>query len=134
CPCGAKHTLTAHPGEMRAGVRPTHPERVRNVGDPALWDVRAHMTHAIHAGPFPERALPPRVLPDVPPWAVSRPRVAEQLELGVSGLMPLVTAPTAWGKTLAVAEWATDAQLPGALIWVNVAGVAADPDVFWLLL
>ena len=92
------------------------------------------MTHAIHAGPFPERALPPRVLPDVPPWAVSRPRAAEQLELGVSGLLTLVTAPTGWGKTLAVAEWATDAQLPGALIWVNVAGVAADPDVFWLLL
>ena len=92
------------------------------------------MTHAIDAGLLPERALPPRVLPDVPPWVVSRPRAAEQLELGVSGLLTLVTAPTGWGKTQAVAEWATDAQLPGALIWLNVAGAAADPDVFWLLL
>ena len=92
------------------------------------------MTHAIDAGLLPERALPPRVLPDVPHWVVSRPRAAEQLELGVSGLLTLVTAPTGWGKTLAVAEWATDAQLPGTLIWVNVAGGAADPDVFWLLL
>ena len=92
------------------------------------------MTHAIDAGLLPERALPPRVLPDVPPWVVSRPRAAEQLDLGVSGLLTLVTAPTGWGKTQAVAEWATDAQLPGALIWLNVAGAAADPDVFWLLL
>ena len=78
--------------------------------------------------------LPPRVLPDVPPWVVSRPRVAEQLDLGVSGLLTLVTAPTGWGKTQAVAEWATDAELPGALIWLNVAGAAADPDLFWTLL
>ena len=97
-------------------------------------DVRAHMTHAIDAGLLPERALPPRVLPDVPTWVVSRPRAAEQLDLGVSGLLTLVTAPTGWGKTQAVAEWATDAQLPGALLWLNVAGAAADPDVFWMLL
>ena len=70
------------------------------------------MTHAIDAGPFPERALPPRVLPDVPPWVVPRPRVAERLDLGVSGLLTLVTAPTGWGKTLGVAEWATDARAP----------------------
>ena len=25
-------------------------------------------------------------------------------------------------------------ELPGALIWLNVAGVAADPDLFWQLL
>ena len=92
------------------------------------------MTHAIDCRLLPERALPPRVLPDVPPWVVSRPRAAEQLDLGVSGPLTLVTAPTGWGKTQAVAEWATDAQLPGALIWLNVAGAAADPDVFWLLL
>ena len=103
-------------------------------GSPDPSDVRAHMTHAIDAGLLPARALLPRVLPDVPPWVVSRPRVAEQLDLGVSGLLTLVTAPTGWGKTQAVAEWATDAQLPGALIWLNVAGAAADPDVFWMLL
>ena len=74
------------------------------------------------------------MLPDVPPWVVSRPRAAEQLDLGVSGLLTLVTAPTGWGKTQAVAEWAADAQLPGALLWLNVAGAAADPDVFWMLL
>ena len=103
-------------------------------GSPDPSDVRAHMTHAIDAGLLPARALLPRVLPDVPTWVVSRPRVAEQLDLGVSGLLTLVTAPTGWGKTQAVAEWATDAQLPGALIWLNVAGAAADPDVFWMLL
>ena len=92
------------------------------------------MTHAIDAGLLPERALQPRVLPEVPPWVVSRARAAEQLDLGVSGLLTLVTAPTGWGKTQAVAEWATDAQLPGALIWLNVAGAAVDPDVFWMLL
>ena len=92
------------------------------------------MTHAIDSVLLPKRALPPRVLPDVPPWVVARPRVADLLDLGVSGLLTLVTAPTGWGKTQAVAKWATTSELPGGLIWLNVAGQGADPDLFWTLL
>jgi LuxR family maltose regulon positive regulatory protein len=91
------------------------------------------MTHAIDSVLFAERALPPRVLPVVPPWVVARARVCDLLDLGVSGRLTVVTAPTGWGKTQAVAEWATTAELPGGLIWLNVAGSGADPDFFWTL-
>ncbi len=93
------------------------------------------MTHAIDSALLPERAAQEtRVLPHVPPWVVRRSRVADRLDLGMSGLLTLVTAATGWGKTQAVAKWATTAELPGGLIWLNVAGQGADPDLFWTLL
>jgi len=97
-------------------------------------DVRVDMTHAIESELLPSPAPPARVLPAVPSWVVSRPRVADRLDLGVAGPLTLVTAPTGWGKTQAVAEWATSADLPGGLIWLNVAGRGSDPDLFWTLL
>ena len=78
---------------------------------------------------------PARVnVPAVPSWVAPRPRVADRLDLGVSGLLTVVTAPTGAGKTMAAASWATRADLSGQVVWLSLAGVGTDPDFFWQLL
>jgi LuxR family maltose regulon positive regulatory protein len=92
------------------------------------------MTQAIDSTMLTDDALLVRVdVPHVPAWALSRPRLADRLDLGISGVLTLVTAPSGWGKTLGVASWATEVQVPGALVWLSLAGTDADPDLFWQL-
>jgi LuxR family maltose regulon positive regulatory protein len=69
----------------------------------------------------------------VPPWQTPRHGLCERLRLGVSGPVTLVTAPAGWGKTVGVSAWASSAEVPGAVLWVSLAGTRADPDLFWKL-
>ncbi len=93
------------------------------------------MTHAIGSSILAEDFPRARVnLSTLPTWLVPRRRLADRLDLGVLGLLTTVTGATGWGKTLGVASWATNAQLPGGLIWLSLAGAGEDPDQFWTLL
>ena len=92
------------------------------------------MTHAIDSM-LVERELPVRgELPHVPSWVVPRAHLADRLDLGVLGPLTLVTGPSGWGKTLGVASWAASPHAPDGLIWLSLAGVTGDPDLFWELL
>lgn len=69
-------------------------------------------------------------LPFPPHWAVRRDRLACRLDVGVRGLVTLVTAAPGWGKTLGVVSWATSTQATDEVIWLSAAGADADPDLF----
>ncbi len=60
---------------------------------------------------------------------VPRPRLFELLDAGVSARLTLVCAPTGWGKTTAVAEWATarDARF----VWVSLDSGENESLRFW---
>jgi LuxR family maltose regulon positive regulatory protein len=70
-------------------------------------------------------------VPFVPDWVIRRPRIEDRLDLGMSGLLTAVTAPTGSGKTTAVAVWAEHARLSGGVAWLNVSDVGAEPNSFW---
>ena len=68
--------------------------------------------------------------PDVPHWAVERPRVTKLIAEGTS-LCPLtvVTGPPGGGKTMALALWAAAEQ--GPVAWVCLDQFDNQPSVFW---
>ena len=91
------------------------------------------MTQSVTASPNNAGSpVPGRVnLPAVPAWMVTRRTVTDLLDVGVSGLLTVVTAPTGAGKTMSVASWAAGADLSGGVVWLNLAGANADRDLFW---
>jgi LuxR family maltose regulon positive regulatory protein len=69
-------------------------------------------------------------LPDVPDWAVSRPRITQLIAEGARGCpLTVVTGPPGAGKTMALALWA--AAEPGAVAWVGLDEFDNRPGVFW---
>jgi LuxR family maltose regulon positive regulatory protein len=61
---------------------------------------------------------------------VSRPRLVELLAGGVGAKMTLVCAPTGWGKTSVLAEWATSS--PNVrFAWVSLEARDGEPLRFW---
>ena len=62
---------------------------------------------------------------------MTRQTVSDLLDVGVSGLLTVVMAPTGAGKTMSVATWAASADLSGGVVWLNLAGANADRDLFW---
>src|SRR6185369_16443382 len=58
-------------------------------------------------------------VPDLPGWAVARPRIDRLIADGTRGPLTLVTGPPGAGKTMAIAAW-TAARNPGALAWLTV--------------
>jgi LuxR family transcriptional regulator, maltose regulon positive regulatory protein len=80
----------------------------------------------------PDAPVPRRVsVPAVPDWVVTRQTVSDLLDVGVSGLLTVVLAPSGAGKTMSVATWAASADLSGGVVWLNLAGANADRDLFW---
>ncbi len=59
---------------------------------------RAHVDHPV--------LLSKVTAPEVPPWAVARPRIEKLVGEGVRGPLTSVTGPPGAGKTMAIAAWA----------------------------
>jgi LuxR family transcriptional regulator, maltose regulon positive regulatory protein len=69
-------------------------------------------------------------VPDVPDWAVPRPRVTRLIAEGVRWCpLTVVTGPAGAGKTMALAAWA--AAAPGPVAWVSLDEFDDRPGVFW---
>jgi LuxR family transcriptional regulator, maltose regulon positive regulatory protein len=76
--------------------------------------------------------LPARVgVPAAPGWAVPRRALASRLEVGISGQLTVVAAPTGAGKSLGVASWAACSDSSVRMIWLNLARGGSDPDRVW---
>ena len=68
--------------------------------------------------------------PDVPHWAVERPRVTKLIAEGTSRCpLTVVTGPPGAGKTMALAVWAAAEQ--GPVAWVCLDQFDNQPGVFW---
>jgi len=70
-------------------------------------------------------------LPDLPGWAVTRPRIDKLITEGVRGPLTSVTGPPGAGKTMAIAAWAAASDRPGTLAWLTVDEHDNRPRVFW---
>ncbi|MGH2561420.1 MAG: helix-turn-helix transcriptional regulator, partial [Thermomicrobiales bacterium] len=60
---------------------------------------------------------------------IARPRLVERIERGARGKLTLISAPAGWGKTTALAEWVTRAEMPVA--WVALEAADDVPLRFW---
>ena len=69
--------------------------------------------------------------PDLPVWAVTRPRIDKLIAEGVGGPLTSVTGPPGAGKTMAIVAWAAAASYPGTLAWLSVDDYDNRPRVFW---
>ncbi len=68
--------------------------------------------------------------PDVPPWAVQRPRITGRIAEGTRWCpLTVVTGPAGAGKTMAVAMWA--AADAGRVAWVCLDEFDNRPGAFW---
>jgi LuxR family maltose regulon positive regulatory protein len=70
-------------------------------------------------------------VPEVPGWAVVRPRIEKLVAEGARGPMTSVTGPPGAGKTMAIASWAAGRISPCALAWVTLDDYDNKPRVFW---
>jgi LuxR family maltose regulon positive regulatory protein len=69
-------------------------------------------------------------VPDVPDWAVPRPRVARLVSQGARWYpLTVLTGPAGTGKTMALALWAAAESQPVA--WVGLDRYDNRPGVFW---
>ena len=70
-------------------------------------------------------------VPDVPGWAVARPRIEKLIAEGARGSLTVVTGPPGAGKTMAIASWACGETSPSTLAWVTLDDYDNKPRVFW---
>jgi LuxR family transcriptional regulator, maltose regulon positive regulatory protein len=70
-------------------------------------------------------------MPDLPGWAVTRPRIDKLIAEGARGPLTSVTGPPGAGKTMAVAAWAASTTYPCTLAWVSIDDYDNRPRVFW---
>jgi LuxR family maltose regulon positive regulatory protein len=70
-------------------------------------------------------------LPHIPTWVIPRLNLVDRLNVGVSGLLTVVSGPTGAGKTMGVASWAAGGDFSGGVIWLNLARGGDDPDAVW---
>ncbi len=71
------------------------------------------------------------IVPEVPGWAVSRPRIEKLLAEGTAGPLTSVTGPPGAGKSMAIASWAASSAYPSRLAWVALDEYDNKPRVFW---
>ena len=68
--------------------------------------------------------------PDVPGWAIQRPRITKMIAEGTRWCpVTVVTGPVGAGKTMALALWA--AAEPGPVAWVCLDEYNTRPGAFW---
>ncbi len=66
---------------------------------------------------------------------VARPRLAQQLELGVDAALTLVSAPAGFGKTTVLTEWLSVPVADSrSIAWLSLDQRDNDPVVFWTYL
>jgi LuxR family transcriptional regulator, maltose regulon positive regulatory protein len=70
-------------------------------------------------------------VPEVPGWAVARPRIEKLIAEGARSPLTSVTGPPGAGKTMAIASWAAARTNPGTLAWVTFDDYDNKPRVFW---
>jgi len=68
-------------------------------------------------------------IPVVPQKLASRTRIDSRLNEGLGGRLTLVTAPAGYGKTTAVAKWASQLDMPVA--WFAIDSLDNSPKRFW---
>ena len=68
-------------------------------------------------------------LPASRPGQVSRSRLAERLDEGLAQGLIVVCAPTGYGKTVLLADWARRSEHPAG--WLSLDGGDNDPARFW---
>jgi LuxR family maltose regulon positive regulatory protein len=68
--------------------------------------------------------------PDVPDWAVQRPRITQLVTQGTRWCpLTVLTGPVGAGKTMALASWV--ASEPGLVAWVSLDEYDNQPGAFW---
>ena len=70
-------------------------------------------------------------MPELPDWAVTRPRIDKLIADGARGPLTSVTGPPGAGKTMAVAAWAASTNYPCTLAWISIDDYDNRPRVFW---
>ena len=70
-------------------------------------------------------------VPELPGWAVARPRIEKLIEEGARSPLTSVTGPPGAGKTMAIASWAAARTNPGTLAWVTFDDFDNKRRVFW---
>ena len=70
-------------------------------------------------------------MPELPDWAVTRPRIDKLLAEGAGGPLTSVTGPPGAGKTMAIAAWAASTSYRCTLAWLNIDDYDNRPRVFW---
>ena len=69
-------------------------------------------------------------VPDVPSWAIQRPRITRLITRGTRWCpLTVVTGPPGAGKTMAATLWA--AARPGAVAWLSLDEYDNRPSGFW---
>ncbi|NIN64474.1 MAG: hypothetical protein GTO63_07185, partial [Anaerolineae bacterium] len=68
-------------------------------------------------------------IPPVRPELVSRPRLIERLNAGLSRKLTLISAPAGFGKTTLLSEWVVGCQRPVA--WLSLDKGDSEPPRFW---
>ena len=83
------------------------------------------------AGPADGPILESKVtVPDVPGWAIQRPRITRLITRGTRWCpLTVVTGPPGAGKTMAATLWA--AARPGAVAWLSLDEYDNRPSGFW---
>src|SRR5262249_5597694 len=105
-------------------------------GGPAEGSMAGHAsqqmgTHFKRATAFPGDSVPaPKItVPNVPGWALRRPRITTLITQGMRRCpLTIVTGPLGAGKTMALAVWAAE---PGPVAWVSVDEYDNRPGAFW---
>src|SRR5947207_13397084 len=70
-------------------------------------------------------------MPELPDWAVTRPRLDMLIAEGARGPLTSVTGPPGAGKTMAVTAWAASTSRPCTLAWITIDDFDNRPRVFW---
>ncbi len=70
-------------------------------------------------------------VPELPSWAVARPRIEKLIADGARGPLTSVTGPPGAGKSMAIASWAASSACPRKLAWVTIDDYDNKPKVFW---
>ncbi len=94
-------------------------------------DVREPARARGHADADDPVLLSKVTMPEVPGWAVLRPRVDKLIAEGVRGPLTLVTGPPGAGKTMAITSWANASSRSCPLAWISLDEYDNRPRVFW---
>ncbi len=82
---------------------------------------------------FPFPLLHTKLLvPPMHPKSISRPHLIAELDKGVEGKLTLISAPTGFGKTTLLSEWAYQSERP--VLWISLSESDNDPTQFWTYL
>jgi len=68
-------------------------------------------------------------IPPVRPNLVSRPRLIERLNEGITRKLTLISAPAGFGKTTLLSKWVSSCRHPVA--WLSLDERDNDPARFW---